>query len=113
MYGHLSRLKEPLQGIPYMLTVPAKAALVRAAITVIQLPWGYLVAASLIVRVQHGVLLQYLYDIPPVYPIKVVTNSASDVVQPGAPWKRSFTFSNFHGEDDLIYLEEVFMLAYW
>ena len=79
---------------------------------VIQLPRGELASKSLTVRLRCGVSLRDLDDIPPVRLMKVVPKYDSGARLPGSPRKGILAFANSHGEDDIIYLVEVFVLAY-
>ena len=83
----MDRLKASLQGITSTLAVFAEAELVRVVMPVVKFPRGELSYTSITVRIQHGMLLQNMDDIPPVYHIKVVPKSASGVGLPGAPLK--------------------------
>ena len=73
---------------------------------------GGLAAAYLTVKVLRVVFLQDMDAIPPVHPIKVVPKSASGAGRPGAICKGAWTFHNLLEESNLIYLVEVFVLAY-
>ena len=61
----------------YTLVVPAEAELIRGVLPIVQLSWGDLGSTPFTVWVRFGVILQDMDNIPPLYPVKVVSQSAS------------------------------------
>ena len=59
------------------LVVPAKVELIRGVLLIVQLSWGDLGSTPFTVWVRFGVILQDLDNIPSLYPVKVVSRSAS------------------------------------
>ena len=79
--------------------------------TIVQFPQGDLVAAPITVKVERGVNLQDMYDVPTVHPVKVVHKCASGTVQPWTPWRGALKFFSILVESDLIDLREIIVLA--
>ena len=67
----------PMHSFPYTPSVPSNAELIKIVMPFIQLLWGDLLAAPLVVQVRCEVLLQDLDDLPSVNIFKVFPLSAS------------------------------------
>ena len=69
-------------------------------------------ASHLTMWVWRGVLLQDMDAVYPVCPVEMITQSAFGAGRPWAHWEGELVLASGIGEDDLIYLGEVLVLAH-